>query len=198
MEVTNFFPFFLTSDIDECSAESIPCDENAECINSDGSYSCTCKKGFTGNGSACEGMLENSLVYKSDWSSHNTAHGLFLFAFPLLKMLMSVLRNPFRAMKTLTAPTLAVLTAVLVNKGSLEMGYFVKVPRVFIDKLTNRCTFTTVIPSTTEEIQKNVICYITPSYTKMTGKLIVVPLPIFHSIRYRWVFCGLQSLWWKH
>ena len=66
-------------------------------------------------------MLENSLVYKGDWSSHNTAHGLFLFAFPLLKMLMSVLRNPFRAMKTLIAPTLAVLTAVLVNKDSLEM-----------------------------------------------------------------------------
>ena len=45
----------VKSDIDECSAESRPCDENADCTNTDGSYSCTCKQGFTGNGTICEG-----------------------------------------------------------------------------------------------------------------------------------------------
>lgn len=45
----------ISSDIDECSAESSPCDENADCANSDGFYSCTCKRGFTGNGTVCEG-----------------------------------------------------------------------------------------------------------------------------------------------
>ena len=44
-------------DFDECSLEPIPCDENADCTNNDGSYSCTCKQGFTGNGSICEGVL---------------------------------------------------------------------------------------------------------------------------------------------
>jgi len=44
------------SDIDECSADSSACDENAECENSEGSYICTCKEGFTGNGTVCEGM----------------------------------------------------------------------------------------------------------------------------------------------
>ena len=48
----------LSSDIDECSADSSPCDENAGCTNSDGSYSCTCKQGFTGEGTVCQGMYD--------------------------------------------------------------------------------------------------------------------------------------------
>jgi len=58
---TNLTFYFvpLTSDIDECSADSSPCDENADCINSDGSYSCTCKQGFTGDGSLCDGLLKH-------------------------------------------------------------------------------------------------------------------------------------------
>ena len=40
---------------------------------------------------------------------------------------MSVLQNPVRAMKTLIAPTVTVLTDVLVNKVSLEMGRLVMV-----------------------------------------------------------------------
>ena len=46
------------TDIDECSADSNACNENADCTNSDGSYSCTCKQGFTGDGTLCEGMRE--------------------------------------------------------------------------------------------------------------------------------------------
>ena len=47
--------FLVTPDIDECSADSSPCDGNADCTNSDGSYSCTCKQGFTGDGTTCDG-----------------------------------------------------------------------------------------------------------------------------------------------
>jgi len=117
----------MISDMDECSADSGPCDENADCTNTDGSYSCTCKQGFTGDGSACEGMLEYYFVYKSDWNIHTTTHGMFLFPFRLLKILMNVQRNPVRAMKTLIAPTLTVLTAVLANRDSVEMDQRVKV-----------------------------------------------------------------------
>ena len=49
-------PISFSSDIDECSAESSPCDVNADCTNSDGSYFCTCKQGFTGDGSVCRGI----------------------------------------------------------------------------------------------------------------------------------------------
>ena len=47
---------FLTSDFDECSLEPSPCDDNADCTNTAGSYSCTCKEGFAGNGAICEGV----------------------------------------------------------------------------------------------------------------------------------------------
>ena len=49
------FPFSITSDIDECSSVLSPCDENADCFNTDGSYSCTCKRGYTGDDSTCQG-----------------------------------------------------------------------------------------------------------------------------------------------
>ena len=48
--------FFIMPDFDECSLEPSPCDENADCTNTDGSYGCTCKQGFSGNGSICEGV----------------------------------------------------------------------------------------------------------------------------------------------
>ena len=45
--------FFL--DIDECSASPSVCDINANCSNTRGSYYCTCKQGFTGDGKNCQG-----------------------------------------------------------------------------------------------------------------------------------------------
>ena len=50
--------FAVTTDVDECSSESSPCDNNADCTNSDGSYTCTCKQGFIGDGESCTGLSE--------------------------------------------------------------------------------------------------------------------------------------------
>ena len=44
-----------SSDIDEC--EISPCDANAICENTEGSYECYCKNGFSGNGFNCSGMF---------------------------------------------------------------------------------------------------------------------------------------------
>ena len=49
-----FIIFFFCPDIDECSASSA-CDINANCANTRGSYYCTCKAGFTGDGKTCQG-----------------------------------------------------------------------------------------------------------------------------------------------
>ena len=49
----------------------------------------------------------------------------------------SVLRIPGRVTITLIAPTVTVLTAVLVNKVSLEMEQFVKVWRILIQHNSN-------------------------------------------------------------
>ena len=43
------------SDIDECATAKHNCDSNAECTNSDGSFTCACKTGFTGDGVQCQG-----------------------------------------------------------------------------------------------------------------------------------------------
>lgn len=40
-------------DINECLRN--PCDVNAVCDNTDGSYSCTCKTGYSGDGVFCAG-----------------------------------------------------------------------------------------------------------------------------------------------
>ena len=44
-------------DIDECIDETDDCDDNAICINTDGSFTCECESGYTGNGRICEGKL---------------------------------------------------------------------------------------------------------------------------------------------
>ncbi|XP_073251071.1 uncharacterized protein [Porites lutea] len=48
-----------TNDIDECSASQAPvCDINANCSNTRGSYYCTCKAGFIGDGKTCQDIDE--------------------------------------------------------------------------------------------------------------------------------------------
>ena len=42
----------LPSDINECSGTH-SCDENAACSNTNGSYSCHCNTGWSGNGFNC-------------------------------------------------------------------------------------------------------------------------------------------------
>ena len=50
--------YFLTTDIDECSdASTHECHSKADCSNTQGSYTCECLNGFSGNGSDCEGEV---------------------------------------------------------------------------------------------------------------------------------------------
>ena len=47
--------FVLILDIDECASDKHNCSDDAACNNTKGSFNCTCKPGFTGNGYKCEG-----------------------------------------------------------------------------------------------------------------------------------------------
>ena len=49
--------FHTLTDINECSEGSDTCDENANCTNTDGSYNCSCKTGYTGDGRNCSGSF---------------------------------------------------------------------------------------------------------------------------------------------
>jgi hypothetical protein len=42
-------------DIDECSLNTNNCDNNAICINTNGSFTCDCKNGYIGDGKSCQG-----------------------------------------------------------------------------------------------------------------------------------------------
>ncbi len=44
------------ADIDECVANTDGCSPTANCTNTDGSYTCTCWGGYSGDGFACTGI----------------------------------------------------------------------------------------------------------------------------------------------
>ena len=44
------------SDVDECQNDTLNnCDDNADCIDTEGSFNCTCRVGYTGTGVQCQG-----------------------------------------------------------------------------------------------------------------------------------------------
>ena len=49
--------------MNECASNPDPCDANADCVDTDGSYNCTCRTGFTGNGLFCEGNKINDEIF---------------------------------------------------------------------------------------------------------------------------------------
>ena len=44
------------SDINECETGTDSCDVSAECTNTDGSYTCSCTSGYSGDGMNCSGI----------------------------------------------------------------------------------------------------------------------------------------------
>uniref|UniRef100_A0A8C6A1B7 Adhesion G protein-coupled receptor E1 n=1 Tax=Marmota marmota marmota TaxID=9994 RepID=A0A8C6A1B7_MARMA len=94
-------PLFL-ADIDECLTSGI-CPEHSNCVNSVGSYHCSCQAGFFSNGSTCEGTegLISSLVYLIQhqgtglrvplWSTLNSQWSLPLFVLRSLEAPLCIL-----------------------------------------------------------------------------------------------------------
>ena len=58
----SFFSLIQTLDTDECTVGTYPCDPNATCRNTKGSFECNCKDGFTGDGKRCRGKKDHSFL----------------------------------------------------------------------------------------------------------------------------------------
>ncbi|XP_027055606.1 protein crumbs-like [Pocillopora damicornis] len=69
-------------DVDECAEGSHECSVDAVCNNTKGSYKCTCKPGYHGDGLTCEGPFSHSCteIYKSQSlsSQENRAYQLLV------------------------------------------------------------------------------------------------------------------------
>ena len=51
-------------DVDECRNSRNDCHVNADCINTFGSFNCTCKAGSTGDGRTCSGRVQLKLNHR--------------------------------------------------------------------------------------------------------------------------------------
>ena len=60
MHCHNVKCLFVSTDVSECIAETDDCVSGATCVNNNGSFTCTCPSGFTGdgrsNGTGCTGI----------------------------------------------------------------------------------------------------------------------------------------------
>ena len=48
----------FNSDTDECLTDQHNCHPNADCINTQGSFICSCKDGYLGDGQECVGKIQ--------------------------------------------------------------------------------------------------------------------------------------------
>ncbi|XP_022809656.1 protein jagged-1-like [Stylophora pistillata] len=100
------------TDIDECSTSIWPCDVNADCHNTNGSYSCSCKSGFIGNGKTCTDIDECSTSIRpcdinADCHNTNGSYSCILTSAVLPFGLVTLMQTA----TTLTAPTVVPVKA---------------------------------------------------------------------------------------
>ena len=67
-------------DINECELDIDNCDQQATCTNTEGSYSCSCNTGWTGDGFTCEGIKnEFGLIMFSVIEQHKPFKDMSIF-----------------------------------------------------------------------------------------------------------------------
>ena len=62
---------FILTDIDKCSTKTHNCNLNANCTNTDGSFKCVWKEGYTGDGKSCSGKTHEFYRWKN-WERYST------------------------------------------------------------------------------------------------------------------------------
>ena len=98
-------------DINECGIDD--CDVNANCIDSNGSYTCFCLSGYSGDGITCAGKIQVYLV-----TYYRFRASLF---YKPLQILMSVVVIVTTVIFKQHVQTLMVATTVCVSLDTLGM-----------------------------------------------------------------------------
>ena len=85
---------FVSLELDECELETHNCHAKASCSNTDGSYTCTCDDGYTGDGFTCTGIqilpvtkdcirskssILTSMKFSHSWTPKVTFHMSLIF-----------------------------------------------------------------------------------------------------------------------
>ena len=78
------FGYSLT-DSDECNTSVSVCDVNADCKNTLGSYRCSCKAGFSGDGHTCKGEKK---FYQKKCSSHKAMWSQGVISLSFIRLLL--------------------------------------------------------------------------------------------------------------
>ena len=61
--------YICKTDVNECADKELnDCHKSAECINTNGSYMCTCGAGYTGDGQNCTGKAISLKVVKQHYT----------------------------------------------------------------------------------------------------------------------------------
>ena len=130
--VTSFTSLMLLA-IDECSNGSHDCDVNANCTNTNGSHSCTCKEGYSGKGKSCQGKISQTLKKQNNCSSEIIALSsdklvnicFPLFSYPLrIDCVHSGKMIAMYVILMLTVQTLMVLITASVRNHVLAENFF--------------------------------------------------------------------------
>ena len=129
-----FHTHYDSTDVDECSSEEFPCDSNANCTNNDGSFLCTCQRGYTGNGLHCEGICTTFYAYERSYIyMHKSWRILMLIIHPQISMsarwIMIVMKRMERALTLMDL----ISVAVKWDSDSMAMASTAVVRHVYLD-----------------------------------------------------------------
>ena len=69
---SSYYNGMWTADMNECTSGIHGCNLHATCHNTQGSYTCSCNRGYTGNGFTCTGIVYiMSVHYNHEMCHHN-------------------------------------------------------------------------------------------------------------------------------
>ena len=100
LNLVNIFKHFI-SDVDECQISSHNCSDNATCINTEGSFNCSCKPGYIGNGYNCTGWCS---VANSFWLIFSLVFKYLLLQKKITKMFRLIYSRSWNRFMVLESP----------------------------------------------------------------------------------------------